>query len=214
MPAKFTVRVIKISLVKNYKLYEKKYNPTIILTKEDSGLLINEGCMLTLEDIALTSFDGSDDTWLATPVSGDDGAIYCIRGGTIDLEWYNASLSYYCCLRPVVCLKASTPAREGTETDIALGSASEAVTFAQEITSAEGKISLKSIEWIDGKANITIEKSAYVDDSLTIEYSIDNGATYNSTTGNITGIANGTTVLVRLTDGSNYGDTASIIIEQ
>ena len=73
----------------------------------------------------------------------------------------------------------------------------------------EGNIMASTPTWSNGQASITLSTST----GLTIQYQVDGIEDNNWTPGtSVTGLQHGQTVYARLTDGTNYGDEASVDI--
>lgn len=73
----------------------------------------------------------------------------------------------------------------------------------------EGNIIASTPKWSNGKASITLSTST----GLTIQYQVGGIEEGNWTPGTeVTGLQHGQTVYARLTDGTNYGDEASVDI--
>ena len=83
----------------------------------------------------------------------------------------------------------------------------------------DGNIIASEPTWSNGSASITLSKGTGVASSLTIQYQVGDIAEENWTTAQegaasvtVTGLTHNSIVYARLTDGSNYGNHASVII--
>jgi len=96
------------------------YEP-LTLRKGGSGYYITTSNISTADDLYIWSTDSGTLVWLASPSSDDTARLLILHwGGAIVYDYYSRS---YIGVRPVVCLKSSTPAYAGYRealTDIVL----------------------------------------------------------------------------------------------
>ncbi|MBR6689126.1 MAG: hypothetical protein IKL68_03840 [Clostridia bacterium] len=92
----------------------KKYSPTLYLTLTENGYMVNDDTGTSLEVTSDGFYVTTDNMyWLASPSADSIGPV------GITIVGYGRILDTYfsdgpCCVTPVVCLKASTPAKVGT----------------------------------------------------------------------------------------------------
>ena len=195
-----------------FKSYNQKFNTSYMVKSEEDGYSIWEtedyymGTEVYLDkqdSLYFNHRNGVYGMWMPTPSQEEDYIVYTARSGgqvgTISSHYFQHQTGF----RPVVCLKSGI----GLEKQ-------EDGTYRIIDTIETGNITFNNAIWEDNKASMQIS----TDTNLQIEYQIngiDEGKWKSiENNGTIQELINGDTVYARLTDGTNYGDYASVTVSQ